>query len=86
MANHSDVNSCPVSATEVNTGYQRQVNLQDSPPLAENEDTARNTPLGLSAVLPTCCFSLMELHLLAPKNSPGRTPPHNLCKDRLIFL
>ncbi|CAK9098692.1 unnamed protein product [Durusdinium trenchii] len=27
----------------VNTGYQRQVNLQDSPPLADQEDTARNT-------------------------------------------
>ena len=27
----------------VNRGYERQVNLQDSPPLADQEDTARNT-------------------------------------------
>ena len=30
---------------EVNRGYERQVNLQDSPPLADQEDTARNTSL-----------------------------------------
>lgn len=35
----------------VTVGYERQVNLQDSPPLADQEDTARNTPLGGISVL-----------------------------------
>ena len=30
----------------VTVGYERQVHLADSPPLTEQEDTARNTLLG----------------------------------------
>ena len=44
---HGSLVAHGISRPEVNTGYQRQVNLQDSPPLADQEDTARNTPLGI---------------------------------------
>ena len=48
----------------VNRGYERQVNLQDSPQLADQEDTARNTwPGRLVAKMTRCICPLVGDHL-----------------------